>query len=252
VEPIIATRDNWQRFATAPDFSVQDTSTRFRLLFGQTDTSTHTAIRSVKWVHAIEVMLGGTPPSGVTLDQDMVNIKVGSAFQLTATVGPDDATDKSVTWSSSDTSVATVDQNGLVTVIGPGTAVITVSTVIGNLTATCVVNDLNQGGGQVAGSADSLNNGVTGNPAGTSTPEANRHYLAEKDAVTAVVKSPGIPLQEAGSQPWRIFEMSADAVPLQRQKEQNGLDIYAAVIFLILFLLGSARRYMEYKREVAR
>jgi len=252
VDPVIAIQDNWQRFVISPDFTRMTGDNRFRLVFGQNDTSAHTASRSVKWVHAIEVMLGGTPPSGVTLDQDMVKLKVGSTVQLTATVGPEEATDKSVTWSSSNPGVATVGNNGLVMVVDPGTAVITVSTVVGNLTAACVVNNPSQGGGQSVGSAGSSNNGAPGNPTEPSAPEANRHYLAEKDAATVVVKSPGVPLQEAGSQPWRVFEMSADAVPLQMQKEQNSLDVYAVVIFLILFLLGSGRRYMEYTREVAR
>jgi hypothetical protein len=242
VEPIIATRDNWQRFATAPDFSVEDTSTRFRLLFGQNDTSTRTAMRSVKWVHAIEVMLGGTPPSVVTLDQDMLNLKVGSTFQLTATVGPDDASDKSVTWSSSDTSVATVDDNGLVTVVGEGTATITVSTVIGNLTATCVVNDPNHDDGVQAvvpaGAGSENHVGQDPNP-------GKRQYLTEEE-VSAVSISPELP----GSQPWRVFEMSADAVPLQKQVEQNNLDIYATVIFLSLLLFGAGKEYAEYVREI--
>lgn len=231
VEPIIAAWDNWQRFATAPDFSVQDTSARFRLLFGQTDTITHTAMRSVKWVHAIEVMLGGTPPGGVTLDRNMVNLKVGSTVRLTATVGPDDATDKSVTWSSSDTSVAEVDDNGLVTVVGLGTAAITVSTVIGNLTATCVVNDPNQ---------PLDDHGAVSGGTGPPLPGARQQYLAEKEAAAA----------EAGSQPWRVFEMSADAVPLQKQKEQSSLDIYTVLIFLSLVLLGASKRYAEYVKEI--
>ena len=71
-------------------------------------------------------MLGGAPPSGVSLNQDLVNAKVGSTFQLTATITPGDATDLSVAWASSDTRVATVDNDGLVTVVGPGTATITV------------------------------------------------------------------------------------------------------------------------------
>ncbi len=230
VEPIIATWDNWQRFATAPDFSVQDTYTRFRLLFGQTDTATHTAMRSVKWVHAIEVMLGGTPPSGVTLDRNMVNLKVGSTVRLTATIGPEDATDKSVTWSSSDTSVAEVDDNGLVTVVGPGTATITVSTVIGNLTATCVVNDPTQ---------PTDDQGAASGGAGPPLPGAKQQYLAEKEVAAA----------EAGSQPWRVFEMSADAVPLRKQKEQSSLDIVTALIFLSLVILGASKRYAEYVKE---
>jgi hypothetical protein len=250
---IIATQDNWKRFATSPDFTVQDTSTRFRLLFGQTDTSTQTAMRSAKWIHVIEVMLGGTPPSGVTLDQNIANIKVGSTVQLTATVAPFDATDKSVTWSSSDTSVATVDSNGLVTVVGPGTATITVSTLFGNIVATCIVNGPDQDSdGKVVAPAGASSNkdGVQEVPADTPLPGVDKQYLAEKEVAVADAKKANISSKQSGRQPWRVFEMSADAAPLQMQREQNSLDTYTAVIFLVLFLLGAGRRYSEYAKEI--
>jgi len=242
VEPLIAYKDNWQRFAAAPDFSTYDTSTRFRLLFGQSDADEHTAPQSVKWVHAIEVMLGGTPPAGVTLDRDMVNLKVGSMVRLKATVAPDEATDKTVRWSSSDTGVATVDKNGLVTVVGEGTATITVTTVVGNLTAACVVN----GPDQEAGAQ-----GVAQDEAPAGPPASDRRYLAEKNTAAAVSATTGFSSAQAGYQPWRVFEMSAGAVPLRRQQEQGKADIYAAGLLIILFLFGFGRRYMEYVREIA-
>ncbi|MDR1204220.1 MAG: hypothetical protein LBL26_01885, partial [Peptococcaceae bacterium] len=62
VPVIIALADDFRRFGTEPDFSRLTTSTRFRLVFGQTDTETPNASRSAKWIHTIQVMLGGTPP----------------------------------------------------------------------------------------------------------------------------------------------------------------------------------------------
>jgi len=82
----------------------------------------------------------GGPPTGVTLDRNAIDLKVGATFQLQATIAPYNATDQSVTWSSSDTRVATVDNNGLVTVVGPGSAAITVKTFVGNYTSSCIVN----------------------------------------------------------------------------------------------------------------
>ena len=76
--------------------------------------------------------------SGVTLDQSTLALKVGETSTLTATVLPNDATNKEVTWSSSKTSVATVS-NGVVTAIAEGSADITVKTVDGNKTAKCTV-----------------------------------------------------------------------------------------------------------------
>ncbi|MDE5822863.1 MAG: leucine-rich repeat protein [Paramuribaculum sp.] len=62
----------------------------------------------------------------------------GESFSITATISPNDADDKSVTWSSSDSSVASVDATGKVTAIKHGTAIITATTANG-LKATCIV-----------------------------------------------------------------------------------------------------------------
>ena len=76
--------------------------------------------------------------SSVSLDKTSAELIEGHELTLTATVNPDNATDKSVTWTSSDASVASV-VNGKVTAHTPGTATITVTTTDGNMTADCVV-----------------------------------------------------------------------------------------------------------------
>ena len=76
--------------------------------------------------------------SGVSLDKSSTTITVGGTEQLTATIAPANATNKSVTWSSSDESKATVS-GGLVTAVAAGPATITVTTVDGSHTATCSV-----------------------------------------------------------------------------------------------------------------
>ncbi|AEG13898.1 Ig domain protein group 2 domain protein [Desulfofundulus kuznetsovii DSM 6115] len=79
------------------------------------------------------------PVTGVTLDKTSLTMTVGESVQLTATVSPGNATNKKVTWSSSNTAVATVDDTGRVTAVAAGTANITVKTEDGGKTATCVV-----------------------------------------------------------------------------------------------------------------
>lgn len=76
--------------------------------------------------------------TGVSLNKSSTSIKVGKTETLVATVAPSNASDKSVTWSSSDTTVATVS-NGTVTGVKAGSATITVTTTDGNKTATCDV-----------------------------------------------------------------------------------------------------------------
>lgn len=78
-------------------------------------------------------------PTSVSVSPTTTSIDAGSTVQLTETVLPSNATNKSVTWSSSNTSVATVNSSGLVTGISAGNATITVTTVDGSKTATCAV-----------------------------------------------------------------------------------------------------------------
>ena len=78
------------------------------------------------------------PVTGVTIAPTSVTIKQGATTTLTATVSPSNADDPSITWSSDNTSVATV-VNGVVTAVAAGTANITVTTVDGGFTATCAV-----------------------------------------------------------------------------------------------------------------
>ncbi len=77
--------------------------------------------------------------TGVSLNKETLTLKIGDSETLTATVLPVNATNKKVTWKSSDTSVATVDTNGKVTAVKAGTANVTVTTEDGNKTATCKV-----------------------------------------------------------------------------------------------------------------
>ncbi|MGM9551176.1 MAG: Ig domain-containing protein [Clostridia bacterium] len=76
--------------------------------------------------------------TGVSLNKTTANLTVGGTETLTATVTPDTATNKAITWESSNTSVATVE-NGKVTAKAAGTATITVTTSDGEFTATCKV-----------------------------------------------------------------------------------------------------------------
>ena len=86
----------------------------------------------------VTVVAKKIPVTSVSLDQTKIELTEGDELTLTATVKPHDATNKNVSWSSSNSSVATVT-DGVVTAIKAGTATITVKTVDGAKTATCKV-----------------------------------------------------------------------------------------------------------------
>ncbi len=94
------------------------------------------------------------PVSSITLNQGSLKLKQNETAQLVATVGPEDASDKTVTWSSSDTSIATVDSTGKVKALKEGTAVI--SAKAGDKTATCslTVSNSTSGGHEGTGEED--------------------------------------------------------------------------------------------------
>jgi formylglycine-generating enzyme required for sulfatase activity len=77
--------------------------------------------------------------TGVTLSNPTLSRGVGSGEILTAVIEPPNATNKKVSWSSSNTNVATVSTSGGVVAISQGTATITVKTNDGGFTASCVV-----------------------------------------------------------------------------------------------------------------
>lgn len=77
----------------------------------------------------------------INLNKDMLNLTKGERETITMTVLPEDAGNKNVIWTSSDSSVATVDSSGFVTAVGGGTATITVQAEDGSKVATsCAVN----------------------------------------------------------------------------------------------------------------
>lgn len=76
--------------------------------------------------------------TGVSLDKNTLTLEEGATATLTATVTPEDATDKTVTWTSSNNEVATVE-NGVVTAVKASETPVTITATAGEKTATCTV-----------------------------------------------------------------------------------------------------------------
>ena len=119
------------------------TSARFSFLLGK--NCTYKFIATDKAGNVTEktaTFYDGTyvvPVTGVSLDESSITLDVGGNQTLTATVTPEDATNKKVRWTSDNEAVATVSEDGVVTAVAGGTAVITATTHDGLFTATCTV-----------------------------------------------------------------------------------------------------------------
>jgi hypothetical protein len=87
----------------------------------------------------LRVFLPVIAVTGVELNETEVTLIVGESIELTATVLPENATNKNIIWASSDEEVASVSPDGTVTALSEGTATITVTTEDGGFTAQCEV-----------------------------------------------------------------------------------------------------------------
>lgn len=83
-------------------------------------------------IDELKVVSNNISVQSVSIDTDSEEIKVGETYQINYSIMPESASNKNVTWSSSNNNVATVDGNGLVTAIAEGTAAISIETEDGN------------------------------------------------------------------------------------------------------------------------
>ena len=110
--------------------------------------------------------------TSVTLDKTTADMKVGDTLQLTATVLPENADDKSVSWSSDNNEVATVSNTGLVTAVAAGEVSIIVTTTDGDFIATCAItitpktDEGGEGGGESGGEGGGESGGEFGGESG--------------------------------------------------------------------------------------
>ncbi|WP_171654190.1 S-layer homology domain-containing protein [Paenibacillus foliorum] len=140
----------------------------------------------------VQVSVKPTPVEKVTLDQSSINVWRGETVQLKATVTPDNATNKMVSWSSSNPAVATVDVNGLVTTIANGDAIITVKTVDGSFEA--------KAGVQVRTRSNHSGSSGSGAPATPTTPTAPGTTTPKPDETKKPDSNPGSGQNEGSKQ----------------------------------------------------
>ena len=160
--------------SNAPGIATVDENGKVRgIAVGEATITVTTNDGGKKASCTVTVVKKKTDVTGITVSPTARTITEDEEFTITATVSPDNATDKGVTWSSSDTAVATVDGNGKVTGISAGEAVITVTTNDGGFTAECDVT---------------VNNKKTGVTGVTVDPSERTIKADEEFVITATVE----------------------------------------------------------------
>lgn len=108
-------------------------NTEYSVQVSATDGTDESALST-----AVKFNTSTVPATGITLNVTTKQMVKGTTFQLTGTIAPANATDKTITWISSDSTTAKVSTTGLVTALKTGTVKITAKTVNG-LTADCTL-----------------------------------------------------------------------------------------------------------------
>ena len=207
----------------------------------------------------------GGPVTGLALDRSQIDLPLGGSFRLRAEVEPFNARDEQIIWRSNDPRIATVDTKGLVTVVGPGTAIISAETADGSFRASCVINGPPE---QKKEDEAEEKQALTEAPAVADPPSKREllpdrllepgaktddvpippgpyRYLAPKEEL--LNHSPG-EKEGAAENPApgiRVFELyPIEPVALVG----DSLDLYSALIFLLLLFVGASKKYVEYEK----
>ena len=108
---------------------------------GEVDITATATIDSTEYVQAFRLKVQiYVPITSITLDKQELSLKDNESVTLVATINPSNASNKNLKWSSSDESIASVDQDGKVTAKKAGSVTITVKSEEDNVSATCKIN----------------------------------------------------------------------------------------------------------------
>ena len=159
------------------------------------------------------------PATGVTLDKTELSLTEGESATLTATVEPENATDKAIVWTSSDNAVATVE-NGVVTAVKAGTATITAA--CGSAKAECTVTVSAAPAGPI-----SVKVGTAAYPVKPVDGQAGKYHVAVPYGSNATIKvkdaaflmvtnSKGGYLNDEGSNPFTLTAAQLDKLLISK------------------------------------
>ncbi len=195
------------------------------------------------------------PATGVTLDKTTLSLTEGESATLTATVEPENATDKAIVWTSSDNAVATVE-NGVVTAVKAGTATITAA--CGSAKAECTVTVTAAPAGPL-----SVKVGTAAYPVKPIDGQAGKYHAAVpygsnatievKDAAFLMVtNSKGGYLNDEGSNPFTLTAAQLDKLLINKDIPFTPANSASKVAYLSIMdvMAGTTYElYIELTRE---
>ena len=195
------------------------------------------------------------PATGVTLDKTTLSLTEGESATLTATVEPENATDKAIVWTSSDNAVATVE-NGVVTAVKAGTATITAA--CGSAKAECTVTVTAAPAGPL-----SVKVGTAAYPVKPIDGQAGKYHAAVpygsnatievKDAAFLMVtNSKGGYLNDEGSNPFTLTAAQLDKLLISKDIPFTPANSASKVAYLSIMdaMAGTSYElYIELTRE---
>ena len=195
------------------------------------------------------------PATGVTLDKTELSLTEGASATLTATVEPENATDKAIVWTSSDNAVATVE-NGVVTAVKAGTATITAA--CGSAKAECTVTVSAAPAGPI-----SVKVGTAAYPVKPVDGQAGKYHVAVpygsnatievKDAAFLMVtNSKGGYLNDEGSNPFTLTAAQLDKLLISKDIPFTPANSASKVAYLSIMdaMAGTTYElYIELTRE---
>ena len=162
---------------------------------------------------------GGSTVSvtGVSLNKNSTSIEVGKTEELEETVAPSNATNQGVSWSSSDSTVATVNSYGVVTGVSEGNATIIVTTSDGGFSATCAVTVTASSGGGESGESGTVSVSIADYATANSWANGTKYTRVELDEnITASVENGGSNTGKyyTSGNEWRFYQTESGAIEI--------------------------------------
>lgn len=242
-----------------PESSDMTTDKSYRFCLGQTplqegvktrngyDGGDVSSVESAQSIFGMDITLYGSPVDGLKLNLDDTNLKVGSKKKISAVIEGDELfkddwgfTAEDLTWKSNDTSIAVVDDNGIITIKKEGTVTIT-ATAPNGMSASVTINASGDGETQEAGAAANKKD----------KKEKKEKKEKTQGIVVKEVKIGGMLDDSAGSDDPYRQQMAQDAQALDRAEESDPqVVLFSAFTSVIVFGFGIVFRIMRFFEEV--